>query len=95
MAEASSFLKGSNDRNWTATFDWLIKDANMPKVLEGNYDDKAKAAATPKYSNYDPRAAFEAAVARSWEDKEQPKTAAIDENIRNRAEALKKQFRGG
>ena len=40
-AEASSFLKGKNDRNWTATFDWLIKDANMAKVLEGNYADKA------------------------------------------------------
>lgn len=39
-AEASSFLKGANDRNWTATFDWLIKDANMAKVLDGNYDDK-------------------------------------------------------
>lgn len=39
-AEASSFLKGSNDRNWTATFDWLIKDSNMAKVLEGNYADK-------------------------------------------------------
>lgn len=41
-AEASSFLKGSNDRNWTATFDWLIKDANMAKVLEGNYADKGR-----------------------------------------------------
>lgn len=41
-AEASSFLKGSNDRNWTATFDWLIKDTNMAKVLEGNYADKGK-----------------------------------------------------
>lgn len=41
-AEASSFLKGSNDRNWTATFDWLIKDTNMAKVLEGNYADKPK-----------------------------------------------------
>lgn len=39
-AEASSFLKGANDRNWTATFDWLIKDGNMAKVLDGNYDDK-------------------------------------------------------
>ena len=36
-AESSSFLKGSNDRNWTATFDWMIKDSNMAKVLEGNY----------------------------------------------------------
>lgn len=38
-AEASSFLKGRNTRNWTASFDWLIKDANMAKVLDGNYDD--------------------------------------------------------
>lgn len=39
-AEASSFLKGSNDRNWAANFDWLIKDANMAKVIDGNYDDR-------------------------------------------------------
>ncbi len=37
MAEESSFLKGQNDRNWSATFDWLVKDANMAKVLDGNY----------------------------------------------------------
>lgn len=41
-AEASSFLKGSNDRNWSATFDWLIKDSNMAKVIDGNYDGKTK-----------------------------------------------------
>lgn len=40
MAEASSFLKGKNNRNWTATFDWLIADANMAKVLDGNYSDR-------------------------------------------------------
>lgn len=40
-AEASSFLKGKNSSNWSATFDWLIKDSNMAKVLDGNYDDKA------------------------------------------------------
>ena len=95
MAEASSFLKGGNERNWTATFDWLIKDSNMPKVLEGNYDDKAKATPTPKYSNYDPRAALEAAVARSWEEKEPAKTAANDSVLRERAEALQRQFQGG
>jgi predicted phage replisome organizer len=39
-AEASDFLKGGNARNWSATFDWLIKDANMAKVLDGNYDNK-------------------------------------------------------
>lgn len=42
MAEASSFLKGSNDRNWSADFDWLIKDNNMVKVLEGKYEDHKK-----------------------------------------------------
>ena len=42
-AEASSFLKGKSDRNWMASFDWLIKDANMAKVLDGNYDDKKPA----------------------------------------------------
>jgi len=39
-AEASDFLKGKNDRSWIATFDWLIKDANIAKVLDGNYDNK-------------------------------------------------------
>lgn len=40
MAEGSSFLKGGNDRNWSATFDWLVKDSNMAKVLDGNYIDR-------------------------------------------------------
>ena len=39
-AEKSSFLKGGNARNWVATFDWLIKDSNMAKVIDGNYDDR-------------------------------------------------------
>ena len=39
-AEGSSFLKGANSRNWSATFDWMIKDSNMAKILDGNYDDK-------------------------------------------------------
>ena len=41
-AEASEFLKGKNNRNWSANMDWLIKDANMAKVLDGNYDSKNK-----------------------------------------------------
>lgn len=40
-AESSSFLKGANNKNWSATFDWLIKDSNMAKVLDGNYDEKS------------------------------------------------------
>lgn len=42
LAEASGFLKGANNRNWQATFDWLLKDANMAKVLDGNYTDKGR-----------------------------------------------------
>lgn len=42
MAEKSKFLKGGNDRSWSATFDWLIKDSNMAKVLDGNYENKAQ-----------------------------------------------------
>jgi hypothetical protein len=42
-AEASTFLKGKNKRDWKANFDWLIKDANMAKVLDGNYDETGKA----------------------------------------------------
>ena len=51
-AEASSFLKGSNNRNWSADFDWLINDNNMIKTLEGKYDDEkppAAAVSKPKY----------------------------------------------
>lgn len=39
-AEASDFLKGKNKQDWRASFDWLIKDSNMAKVLDGNYDNK-------------------------------------------------------
>lgn len=46
-AEDSNFLKGGNDRNWSATFDWLIKDTNMAKVLDGNYDNKTKTSPAP------------------------------------------------
>jgi hypothetical protein len=39
-AEASDFLSGKN-KKWThCNFDWLINEANMAKVLEGNYDNK-------------------------------------------------------
>ena len=43
-AESSAFLKGQNNRNWIATFDWLIKDSNFAKVLDGNYNDQSRKA---------------------------------------------------
>lgn len=92
-AEASSFLKGSNNRNWTATFDWLIKDANMAKVIEGNYADKSQG-----NSSFDTDEFYRAALERSAmkrmeaNQKNPPKTAADDETIRERMEALKEQL---
>lgn len=47
-AEASSFLKGANNRNWSANFDWLMKDANFAKVIDGNYDNKPRQAESAK-----------------------------------------------
>lgn len=38
--ERSDFLKGKNERNWSASFDWILKDSNMAKILDGNYDSK-------------------------------------------------------
>lgn len=44
--EDSEFLKGKNDRNWKATFDWLMNAANMDKVREGKYDTGGKSNGT-------------------------------------------------
>lgn len=42
-AEGSSFLRGEKGsgehKNWKANFDWVIKPANMTKILEGAYND--------------------------------------------------------
>lgn len=43
IAEASSFLKGANNRNWSADFDWLMKSDSFAKALEGKYNDRPKA----------------------------------------------------
>lgn len=89
-AQASEFLTGSNGRNWAANFDWLIKDANFAKVLDGNYDNKV-AKSSGSEASYD-LAEYEKRTIDSWEAKPDPKTAADDESIRARAEALRKQF---
>ena len=47
LAEQSDFLKGSNNRNWTADFDWLMCDSNIAKVLDLKYQNK-----TQNYGNY-------------------------------------------
>ena len=42
LAEESDFLKGNNDQGWKASLDWMIKDSNMTKVLEGQYQNREK-----------------------------------------------------
>ena len=48
-AEASDFLKGKNNRDWQANFDWIMKDSNLAKVLDGNYDNRAQHSQTESY----------------------------------------------
>lgn len=51
-AEESNFLKGGNNRNWSANFDWLMNDSNMAKVLDGNYDNREKGGVNGNTSNH-------------------------------------------
>lgn len=43
IAEASSFMKGENTRDWHANFDWMMRPSNIVKILEHRYDDKPTA----------------------------------------------------
>lgn len=44
----SSFLLGGNDHNWKCDFDWIFKQANYTKILEGNYNGKRADTATTR-----------------------------------------------
>ena len=96
MAEASSFLKGE-DGGWKASFDWLIKEGNMLKVLEGNYVDKPKKGRNEKLPSWMETGldmeGFENDLM-NYRPKYKPKTAAEDESIQARAEALRKELGG-
>jgi hypothetical protein len=85
-AEASSFLKGA-DGGWKASFDWLIKEANMLKVLEGNYKDKPKRYGykekVPGWYEAEMGEAELAAIRRTLED---------PEDFRKEAEQLRKEL---
>ncbi len=75
-AEASSFLKGANARDWTATFDWLLKSTNMAKVLEGNYRDKGAGA------NANRGTASTGATGSTSGNVRPPTTAELEEKLR-------------
>ena len=38
-AVKSDFLNGKNNKGFVASFDWIMRPNNFPKVLEGNYDN--------------------------------------------------------
>jgi hypothetical protein len=72
-AERSSFLKGRNRRNWSATFDWIMSDSNMAKILDGNYDDRPQQVQAPpaeqvKLQNPPPSPPSSNFDVRIWED---------------------------
>jgi predicted phage replisome organizer len=53
MSESSDFLSGRTD-NWKgADFDWLMKEGNLPKVLEGKYANKDQPTHRPPNNQVD------------------------------------------
>ena len=93
-AEASDFLKGSNSRNWSANFDWLIKDSNMAKVLDGNYDNRISQTKTGRKEPVPAWIAGEAELEGMRKLHAERKNILNDPKLAARAEALKKQLGG-
>ena len=93
-AEGSSFLKGS-DGGWKASFDWLMKENNFLKVLEGNYADKpsrnGRKEMVPGWMPSLGNAELEA-IQRVLQD--EPVTAGNDPGLADRAERLRQQLQG-
>lgn len=48
------FLYGENDRGWLLNFDWILKPANLAKILEGAYFREVRGAARDRQPE-DPR----------------------------------------
>ena len=53
----SNFLNGENDRNWKATFDWILEPKNFTKILEGNYNNKPNAKPTNQNNGFNSHSA--------------------------------------
>jgi predicted phage replisome organizer len=83
-AEESDFLKGKNNRNWRADFDWFIADKNFIKVLEGKYADKGRKEIVPGWM-----------AKRELDDDEVAAINAImGEDLADRAEQLRQRLQG-
>jgi len=96
QAENSQYLKGKNKSGWSASFDWLLAEENMPKVLEGNFADKPKNGNGRSSHDMDDwsRALLERQVAAAMEEKKKnpPITAGQDPVLRERMEALQEKL---
>ena len=56
----SDFLKGQNKSGFIITFEWFVRPNNFPKVLEGNYDNRAEPVPQKKGSKYTTAAEYQA-----------------------------------
>ena len=90
-AEKSSFLKGDNNRKWSANFDWLIAERNIVKVLEGNYADKGYKEKTPVWASSGLGDAEVEAIKRMFQEEENdPDTQREREQLAQELQAFKK-----
>jgi hypothetical protein len=44
----SAFLTGGNDRGWRADFDFVVKESNFTKIMEGKYDQREQLSAAQR-----------------------------------------------
>lgn len=61
-AESSDFMKGKNNQNWKADFDWMMVAGNFMKVLEGKYNNRQPEVR----GSFDTDEFFEASLMRSY-----------------------------
>lgn len=92
-AESSSFLKGRNDRNWSASFDWMIGETNFCKVLEGNYADKGRKEVVPGWMQREPDDEEIRAIQKMMQE-DVPDTLGNNPELAARAARLQEMLQG-
>lgn len=63
--EDSDFLTGRDGRWQGCGFDWILKKANLLKVMEGNYDNKRTKTEAREASSFDVDEFYAAAIAKT------------------------------
>lgn len=54
-AQSSPFLTGGGDKGWKASLDWILKEENIAKILDGNFDKPKRTAGQKQrgqFNNY-------------------------------------------